>query len=341
MASIYGDRWETIRSIGEGGQAYAFLVKDLEGDDATQYVLKRLKNPERLERFRREIEAVKTLDHPYIVQLIDFDINVPKPYMVTEYCSGGSLDKAEPFWTKSPIIAIELFEDICEGVGYAHSQDVIHRDIKPSNIYLRTLNGPAVIGDFGICHIDQNGERITLTDEAVGSRIFMAPELEGGGSQNVSKKCDTYSLGKVLYWLLSGGKMLPRERHRDVEYDLKRKNEDTLLGGENIYMEHINRILDLMLVADPQKRRSVENILILTRQAKRLIYREFSPIADGLRQPCTYCGQGFYVDAPMSSFYSGLHLVDIEQLRLLVCNACGHIQIFRTGERYNKEWWKV
>src|SRR3990170_1776153 len=99
MATIFGGRWEIVESIGEGGQAQAFLVKDIRGDGLTVYVLKRLKKLERLERFKREIEAVRNLDHPNIVRLIDFDVDAPKPYLVTEYCSGSSLDKAEPFWS--------------------------------------------------------------------------------------------------------------------------------------------------------------------------------------------------------------------------------------------------
>ena len=69
---------------------------------------------------------------------------------------------------------------VCEGIRHAHSHGVIHRDIKPSNIFLRNGEGPAVVGDFGICYIEKDGARLTLTDEAVGPRIFMAPEFEGG-----------------------------------------------------------------------------------------------------------------------------------------------------------------
>ena len=257
MATIFGERWEIVGNLGEGGQAHIFIVKDVKGDSTTKYVLKRLKNLGRLERFKREIEAVRNINHPNIVRLIDFDVDASKPYLVTEYCSGSSLDNAEPFWKKSPVIALELFQQICSGVSFAHSQGIIHRDIKPSNIYLREAEGPAVIGDFGICYVEQNGERLTLTEEAVGPRIFMAPELEGGRVENITNKCDVYSLGKVLYWLLSGGVMLPREKHREIEYDLKRQNYDALLGWTNIYMEHVNRVLDLMVIAEPEKRRSI------------------------------------------------------------------------------------
>jgi serine/threonine protein kinase len=213
-------------------------------------------------------------------------------------------------------------------------------EIKPSNIYLRNEDGPPVIGDFGICYIEDNGERLTLTEEAVGPRIFMAPELEGGRAENITKKCDSYSLGKVLYWLLSGGKMLPRESHREIEYDLKRRNDASPLGWDNIYMEHINRILDLAIVADPHKRRNVEKIRSRTWQAIRLVRKEFTPIDEGIRQPCVYCGVGVYTEIPMSSIYSGMHLMDIEKWRTYVCDSCGHVQLFRIDKDRSQEWWK-
>ncbi|MFI5322988.1 MAG: protein kinase [Thermodesulfobacteriota bacterium] len=123
-----------------------------------------------------------------------------------------------------------MFQQICEGVAYAHTKGVIHRDLKPDNIFLRTRKGPVVVGDFGICYLEQDGKRITLTDEAVGPRNFIAPELEDGRLELISTKCDVYSLGKILYWLLSGGKIFSREKHREPQFDLKSQNNDTLLG---------------------------------------------------------------------------------------------------------------
>src|SRR5438876_944465 len=97
MSKVYGDRWEIIESLDEGGQAHTFLVKDVKGEGETIYVLKRLKNLNRIDRFKREIEAVRNLSHENIVHLIDFDLEAEKPYLVTEYCSGGSLSKIQPF----------------------------------------------------------------------------------------------------------------------------------------------------------------------------------------------------------------------------------------------------
>lgn len=183
MAQVFGERWEIVRQLGEGGQGYAYLVRDLRGSSETCYVLKRLKNIKRLERFKREVEAVRNLSHENILQLIDFDLEAEKPYLVTELCEGGSLADAEPFWNDSPLLAIEIFQQICSGLSFAHAHGIVHRDIKPENILLRTSNGPAVIGDFGICYIEDDGNRVTLTEEAVAPRQYMAPELEDGRVQ--------------------------------------------------------------------------------------------------------------------------------------------------------------
>lgn len=344
MAKRFGDRWEVIESLGEGGQAHTFLVRDLNlsSPSDVRFVLKRLKNHERIDRFQREIEAVRKLHHPNIVEIIDADLQSQTPYLVTEYCIGGSLDKAAPFWHNSPLTAIELFQQVCEAVVYSHSNNIIHRDIKPGNVFLRSQMGPAVLGDFGLCYLQDYPDRLTHTQEAVGPRLFMAPELEDGRLDEVTPECDTYSLGKLLYWLLSSRGVFSREKHRDVKWDLKGQNPDRSLGWDNIYMEHVNRLLDLMIVADPSQRRGVANILILTRQKAKLVAKEYSPIAPGLHQPCIYCGQGIYNEQPSSvtavrNF--GIEPVGSAQWRILVCNTCGHVQLFRFDKASRKDWW--
>lgn len=340
---LYGGRWRNEGSIGEGGQARAFLVTDTRGDHGTLYVLKLLKNTKRIERFRREVQAIRDLAHPCIVQCVDFELDSDHPYLVTEYCSGGSLASATRYWNESPVVALDLFGQICEGVAFAHGKGIVHRDIKPDNIFLRGNCGPAVVGDFGICFIGDDGNRVTLTDEVVGARSFTAPELEGGRSDTVSEKADVYSLGKLLYWLLSDGKTLPREKYRDPSLDIKRRNEDSLLGWNNIYLEHVNRLLDFMIIEDPNERRDLHNIRILLRQTRRLVEKEYNPISRSIRQLCRYCGQGFYVlRAKDNGQISNLGLTPVASCdwRAVVCNTCGHVELFRVDMAHRQDWWQ-
>ena len=339
---IYGERWEIVEPLGEGGQAHTFLVKDMKGGGDTRYALKRLKNPDRIRRFKREVEAIRNLLHENIVQLIDFDLEADKPYFVTEYCAGGSLSRAESFWRDSPVMALEIFRQICQGVAYAHSKGAIHRDLKPDNIFLRTKSGPAVVGDFGICYLEEDGTRLTLTEEAVGPRLFVAPELEDGRLEKVSDKSDVYSLGKLLYWLISG-KVFSREKHREPNWDLKGQNLDSILGWNNVYMEHVNRLLDLMIAAEPEQRGSVDNILILLKRVTRLVEKEYNPVSSNIKQPCTYCGQGYYVlqaknNTDVRNF--GFEPVGAPDWRILTCNVCGHVQAFRVDMADQKDWWR-
>ncbi len=341
-AKVYGNRWENVGSLGEGGQARTFLVKDLKGSGDARYVLKCLKNNERIGRFKHEVEAVRNLSHENIVRLIDFDLETDKPYLVTEYCEGGSLDKAEPYWKDSPIEALKLFQQICRGVAHAHTNKTIHRDLKPQNIFLRTKAGPAVVGDFGICYLEDDGTRLTITEEAVGPRLYMAPELEDGRVEKVSAKSDSYSLGKLLYWLISG-KIFSREKHREPSLDLKGQNLDSLLGWDNIYLEHVNRLLDLMITPEPEDRRSVDNILILSKTVMKCVQKEFNPVSIHIRQPCIYCGQGYYkslADDLDEVRAFGLGPGNGTKWRIFACDQCGHVQMFRLDQAARKEWWK-
>jgi serine/threonine protein kinase len=347
MAKKFGERWEIQRSLGEGGQGFTYLVKDIQQSASipyTPYVLKRLKNLEsqaRRRRFEREIDSIRELSHPNVLQLIDYDLQADKPYLVTEYCSGGDLERAKPFWQGKPEIIFEMFEEVCEGILYAHDRGIVHRDVKPANIFLRSKLGPAVVGDFGICYLEEDETRITSTDEAVGPRLFIAPELEDGKVEHVSSKSDVYSLGKLLYWMFRG-RVFNREKHRETDWDLRRPE---VWKGEtvwaNAYMEHVNRLFDDMIVADPGKRLCLADALTRFREVKRLVLQEFNPIAEDVRlRPCRYCGEGKYERQPSSEIsFPGLSSANGDW-RVLVCDACGNVQLFQIDRAYyGKDWW--
>jgi serine/threonine protein kinase len=225
MAKQYGNRWENIGELGKGGQSRVFRVRDLTGEPESVFALKRVLNPNRHERFRTEVEATKRLSHPNIIKVIDHSAlndasgDPEKQYIVMPIAEGGDLGRHERYslYTGAIDVVIIVAKQVASALAAAHSLDVIHRDVKPQNI-LFTGNGHEVwLADFGICLIREM-DRLTPADEAVGPRIFMAPELEGGGKLAVTPAADVYSLGKVIYFMFSGGKELPRERLDEAQY---------------------------------------------------------------------------------------------------------------------------
>jgi serine/threonine protein kinase len=186
-------------------------------------VLKRVRNPKRHDRFRSEVEAIKRLNHPNIIRLIDHsaladDGSPPdQQFIVMPYASQGDLTSRVALYANNPDSVIQVAKSLALGLQAAHTAGIVHRDVKPPNVLFPTVTHDVWLGDFGICLI-RDEERGTPADEVVGPVQFMAPELEGGGQLAVSPAADVYSLGKVIYYMLSGGTVLPRERLHDPEY---------------------------------------------------------------------------------------------------------------------------
>jgi serine/threonine protein kinase len=193
-------QWTWVRNLDEGGQGHTYVVKRSDHSDVADYVLKRLKNPNREEYFEREIEACKKLDHPNVLKIVEHGTTPKgKPYLVTPFCNGGSLEKLKPL--VSPLEGLQLFLQICAGIADAHASNIFHLDIKPANIFLE--GEVPVVGDFGICFIE-DGEYVMTSEGPRDSMYYCAPELRGPKIDSGSPlaTADVYSLGKVLYWMV-------------------------------------------------------------------------------------------------------------------------------------------
>lgn len=338
----YG-KWIIDRSLNEGGQADTFLAHADDDQEKKPFVLKRLKNKDRIDRFVAEIQTVMKLSHKNILKIVDFAPEADRPFLVTEYCAKGAL--SEETLSPMPLFQrLRMFEQICDAVAYAHSEKIVHRDLKPENIFLRNDMTP-VVGDFGICHVLDGSERFTLTEEAVGPFRYMAPEFEDGKTDNVQPYADVYSLGKLLYWMLSGH-IFAREKHRDEKYDLAR-------GTRGSEYHLINRFLDRMIVSDPAKRFStgkqvLEELHILIEGIEKRAHC----IDIKTPQPCLYCGLGFY-QMEASSIQIPGHPLSLtvqnfgftsyggSQWLIMVCDHCGNVQIFRTDFVKKKNIWSI
>ena len=226
MAKIYGSRWKIEGTkLGHGGQSEVFSVIDLKGEYEDRLALKRVLNPSRNERFLSEIEAIKRIQHANIIRLIDHsalddESSIDeKQYLVMPIARGGVLSDPERlalYWESLDSVLI-VVKQINQALIAAHATGIIHRDIKPQNI-LFSGNGHEVwLADFGICLIREQ-PRTTETGEVVGPRSFMAPELEDGGILEVTPAADIYSLGKVIYYMISRGVIIPREQVHEAKY---------------------------------------------------------------------------------------------------------------------------
>lgn len=324
----YGE-YKIVNSHSEGGQSYIYQVTT-DKEPEKILILKRLKNIDRIERFIAEIEAIKKLNHPNIIKIIDSDFSFDPPYLVMPYYKKGNLTSLQ--LDKIEILdKLYVFKQICEGVAFSHSNGIIHRDLKPENILISD-DGNFIVSDFGICFIIENGERFTITEEAVGPRYYIAPELEDGRGDHISAKCDVYALGKLLYWLLSG-KIFAREKHRELEYDLTKTTVDNS-------MFHIYEFLDKMIISDLSKRYKDANEIIKVLD-KIIAHVKINSHVINIKVPqsCIFCGEGKYQIAITSEKDKDNWVMNLRNFGfqaytgsnwlILICNKCGNTQIFR------------
>ncbi|UCD08025.1 MAG: protein kinase, partial [Dehalococcoidales bacterium] len=204
--SFVDGRYQVIKKLGEGGKKKAYLVHDSKLDRDVAFALIKTENLDEKARKRitREAQAMGKLgDHPNIMSIFEMDEINGQPYIVMPNMTGGDveglIEKAPDH--KLPLDqAISIAKAVCRGLDFAHSKGVIHRDIKPGNVWL-TEDGTAKIGDFGLA-VMSDVSRLTVEGMMVGTYSYMPPEQAEGGE--VTEKSDLYSLGAMLYEMVTG-----------------------------------------------------------------------------------------------------------------------------------------
>ena len=212
VGDVLVDRYELEELVGTGGMSSVFRAHDrlLDRKVALKILHQQYSgDDDYVERFRREARSVASLSHPNIVTVIDRGEHEDRQFIVFEYIEGENLKRLIERRGPAPVAnALELGIEIARGLAFAHHQGLIHRDVKPQNVLLNG-DGHAKVTDFGIARSLDVQHGMTQTGTVLGTSDYIAPEQAQG--QSVDEHSDVYSLGVVVYELLTSEVPFPGE----------------------------------------------------------------------------------------------------------------------------------
>lgn len=209
-----------LEEIGRGGMAtvYSAMQHSMNRKVALKVLPRHfMHDPDFLERFEREVEVISRLEHPHILPIYDYGETDGVPYIAMRFLGGGSMAQLIRRGVPKLTDIAKPFNQVAEALDYAHQQGIIHRDLKPGNIMLDE-HGNAYLSDFGIARVMGSN----LTGSAIiGTPAYMSPEQAHGG--NIDARSDIYSLGIVLFELITGRE--PYQAETPMSLLLKQINE--------------------------------------------------------------------------------------------------------------------
>jgi len=206
--------YKILKSIGKGGMAhiYAAIQGSLDRVVVIKQMMKNL-DGEAQTRFKREAKLCANLHHKNIVEIFDYFREGGEHYLVMEYIEGLSLaDMIEKQAPLHPMLAAAIAREVCQALVCAHKNGIIHRDIKPKNILI-SKEGIVKLTDFGVAR-DIDAPDLTTTGAIIGTPFYMSPEQAGGAKAGFQS--DIFSLGVVLYEMVTGKKPFVAEENQGV-----------------------------------------------------------------------------------------------------------------------------
>jgi serine/threonine protein kinase len=330
----------TGRTLGSGGQSSVYEVETTVPSrfPAGKYAMKELKNVrsnQAKQRFLREIEAVKKIDDPRIVKVIDHHNKEDDTflYYVMPYDEDFIALEKLIFSSDSDFHAnakscLAFTAECAEALHKVHEHEsrIVHRDLKPANILYNTKTQKPLIIDFGCCQIEGD-HTITLVDEGVGTPNYMAPECEAGAAGDVTSKSDIYSLGKILWSMVTGYKTFARENPAFTNKNLKNVFPD------NPDSWHLTRIFQKTIRESPNHR--YENAQKLADDCRRVIYLiDHFPPLERVMNFCPACGQGELIPKERRESPVPMHMIFGNPMPEgcvgLHCPVCGYLSAWDT-----------
>lgn len=306
-------QWQpTGQTIGEGGQGTVRKVRPREGSpfppgDYAMKILNKTASEQARSRFVQEIRALRGETDPRIVRIVDFAPNKQQPnpdfwYYVMPFVAGMKpLSKiiglpTSPFLANAPKCI--LFIVACaEALAKVHAKKITHRDLTPNNVLVHPETLQPLIIDFGCCQTLDQGQSITLTDENVGTPDFMAPECGSGSEHTPGPQSDVYSLGKLLWSMVTGQTAFHREQPAFRAKSLSRvlpDHPDTW---------HLTSIFERTIRRDPKNRfKDMNAMATFCRSLASDIVGKYPPL-ERLSEQCPSCGERQLRDLPQSETY--------------------------------------
>ena len=245
--------YRIVEKIGAGGMGEVFLAEDTKLH--RKVALKFLPSQHAADadfkaRFVREAEAMAKLNHPNIITIYEVSEHHGRPFFAMELVEGQSLRDLAKSKELSIDRIIELAIQVCDGLSAAHDKKIVHRDIKPSNIVIDAYGRPKIL-DFGLAAI-QGGEHLTKTGSTLGTVQYMSPEQVQG--QEVDHRSDLFSLGVVLYELISGRTPFEQDNEAATLKAIMSDTPEPLARYKSGVPEELQRTISKLLEKDPSMR---------------------------------------------------------------------------------------
>src|SRR5262249_9216814 len=200
-------RYDLIEEIGRGGMGvvYRAVQHGSHRQVAVKMVLaEQTATTGMLERFRAEVEAIASLDHPHILPIYEMGELDGTPFYSMRLVTGGTLREHVSEFRGRPRAAAQLIATMARALHHAHERGILHRDLKPGNVLLDSVTHEPFVSDFGLAKWLGRKSRLTVATGALGTPHYIAPEQAAGKSNELTPAADIYSLGGILYELLAG-----------------------------------------------------------------------------------------------------------------------------------------